>query len=171
MFSKIFFQRSLQERQDRAQKQIDETCFHIHPKRLKIVCHLCTRHLENLLYGEHCAQRGVFGEADEIVSDGRHRDQSRLRDNDVADCLRPADVERMGGFPLAFGHRCDCGADDFGVVGALTDDQAHGRRDERTQDNAELWQSVENDEQLDQKRRTADDPHVKFGDRLQHLRV
>ena len=158
------FEPRLQRRQHRAQREIDQRRLDIEDQRLIGRGDDALRRLEQFRHGDGGGKRGVLDQRDEGVGQRRHGDAAGLRQDGAAHRLRPGHADRIGGFPLALGHRGDDGADDLGGIGADIEREADQRRRKGIEHDADARQAVEDQEQLHQQRRAADDPDIEAHD-------
>ena len=80
---------------------------------------------QEFLETDDIGQRGILKDDDRLGDEGRDHVAHGLRQNDVTHGLGIGESCRIGGLLLSFGDGLDSGADDFGEIGGLEDDEGH----------------------------------------------
>src|SRR5690349_10367628 len=109
---------------------------------------------------DHRSDARAQHEEDELARQRRIDRLQRGLQDDVAEDLVRLQVEREASFDLTPRDRLDAGTDDLGRVGAEVDDHRRQRRRVRRPAQADCRQREEEEEQLDQERRVADELDV-----------
>lgn len=107
----------------------------------------------------------------ERIAKRRESRSKSLGQHDSGDRLQIAHAAAQACFKLPGGNRFECRTDGFGAVGTLVDGKDDYRGDERIDQHSCVRQTVEDDEELHQKRRAACDPDIKAREILQYRHV
>src|SRR6185312_1831504 len=94
---------------------------------------------------------------DELAAESRINDPQRRDEDDEPEDLRALETKRLPGLDLSAGNGLDAGAEDLGSVGGEVDRHAEHRSLPGRQPDADRGKGEVDDEELNQKRRVADD--------------
>ena len=159
---KTFFQTRLNQKQHFAETPINQCGFDINGQKvISTVCCLLGN-TEKLGYRYHGGKRGVFEQTDKLVAQRRYGNAECLWRDNAAESLHIGHTDGKTCFPLAFRYGQNCRAYGFGSVCADIERKADDGGRNRVDIDADGRQTVEYDDQLHQKRRTANDGNIKF---------
>ncbi|EGE59277.1 hypothetical protein RHECNPAF_2330095 [Rhizobium etli CNPAF512] len=113
--------------------------------------------VHQLEHGDCRKQRRLLEHGDEVVGERRDHRRDGLRQDHVDPGLARRQIGGPGCLPLPAWHILDAGAIDLGGIGRIVNAHADDAGSERRQPDADIRQHVEDEVELHQQRRTADE--------------